>query len=54
MLDRIVEACLGSSLALGGLAVAAVLLPEGSGVESAAESFFVKQRPIVRRTPKKL
>ena len=37
--NRVVEACLGSALCLGVLTVAAVLLPDGSGVEGAAETF---------------
>jgi len=37
--NSVVEACLGRSLALAGLIVAAVLLPEGSGAERAAVFF---------------
>lgn len=37
--NPVIEACLGPALWLGGLTVAAVLLPEGSGLESAAETF---------------
>lgn len=37
--NRLVEASLGPLLALGGLIVAAVLLPEGSGLEGGAEFF---------------
>jgi hypothetical protein len=34
--NPVVEACLGPLLVLGGLAVAFVLLPAGSGLEGAA------------------
>ena len=37
--NRIVEACIGPAATLTVLTVAAVLLPEGSGVEAAAEFF---------------
>ena len=37
--NPVVEACLGPATALVGLTVAAVLLPEGSGVEAGAEFF---------------
>jgi hypothetical protein len=34
--NRVVEACLGPALALGGLTIAFILLPAGSGLEGAA------------------
>lgn len=37
--NRVIEACLGPALVLGGLAFAALLLPEGSALEGAATFF---------------
>jgi len=37
--NRVVEACLGHSLALGALITVAVLMPDGSGFEAAAWFF---------------